>query len=211
MPSIPTAKLDHWKAAQIESELDGVQAARGNLSMAEKLAQKLDVAAYQTDKAAIEAEIVAAEKAGAKNFCPYNTLTASSAGTIINDQPISLPAGTYILTFKHTATAGSTAFRFSYNGTSVQSFTVNNTDTGSKIREFTLDSEVNQFRVYTAVANTYTEVMIRQAGASAGYQPYAPTNRELYEMILALQGNRNLSVQPEALTKTEAESEDDER
>lgn len=134
------------------------------------------------------AECGALADAGAKNYCPYNTITATGSGTVVNDQPINLQAGTYILTFKHTATTGSTAFRLSYNGTSVESFTVNNTDTGTKSREFTLSSVANQFRVYTSIANTYTEVMIRRKEISdASYQPYAPTNRELYEMILALQ------------------------
>lgn len=189
MPEMPRTKFNSpWTVANIEAELNGTKAARGNLTMSEKLEQKVETSLYSTDKTALDAEIAAVANAGAKNYCPYNTITATGSGTIINDQPINLPAGTYILTFKHTASTGSTAFRLSYDGTSVESFTVNNSDTGTKSREFTLASAANQFRVYTSISNTYTEVMIRRKEvADATYQPYAPTNRELYEMILALQ------------------------
>lgn len=189
MPDMPRTKFNSpWTVANIEAELNGTKAARGNLTMSEKLEQKVETSLYSTDKTALDAEIAAVANAGAKNYCPYNTITATGSGTIINDQPINLPAGTYILTFKHTASTGSTAFRLSYDGTSVESFTVNNSDTGTKSREFTLASAANQFRVYTSISNTYTEVMIRRKEvADATYQPYAPTNRELYEMILALQ------------------------
>ena len=127
-----------------------------------------------------ETNVVA--NAGAKNLCPYNTLIATASGTVVGDQPINLPAGTYILSFKRTATSGSTAFRFLYNGASVHTFTVYNSGSASKSMEFTLSSAANQLHVYTSIANTYTEMMIRRKEVTdATYQPYAPTNSELYE------------------------------
>lgn len=170
------------------SETDGVITASAETMDAAPTAESDKAVKSGGVKNYVDTECGAIADAGAKNYCPYNTITATGSGTVVNDQPINLQAGTYILTFKHTATTGSTAFRLSYNGTSVESFTVNNSDTGTKSREFTLSSAANQFRVYTSIANTYTEVMIRRKEVSdATYQPYAPTNRELYEMILALQ------------------------
>lgn len=170
------------------SETDGVISATSETMDAAPTAESDKAVKSGGVKMYVDTECGAIADAGAKNYCPYNTITATGSGTVVNDQPINLQAGTYILTFKHTATTGSTAFRLSYNGTSVESFTVNNTDTGTKSREFTLSSVANQFRVYTSIANTYTEVMIRRKEITdATYRPYAPTNRELYEMILALQ------------------------
>ena len=135
-----------------------------------------------------QVEINYAINTGCKNYCPYNDLTATQAVTILNDQPINLPAGTYTLTFNYTATSGSSSFRFLNSGTSILNFTVNNTSAGTASREFTLDTDVNQLRLYTSIANSYTNVMIRSKDVrNATFKPYAPTNRELYEMILQLQ------------------------
>ena len=124
---------------------------------------------------------------GSKNQCPYNNLSAAAAGTLVNDQPINLQAGDYIITYSHTANTGATSFRLLYNGTTIETFIINNTDTGYKSRSFSLESEVNQVRVYTSVANDLTNIMIRNALLpDASYMPYVPTNRELYDMIQAL-------------------------
>ena len=124
---------------------------------------------------------------GSKNQCPYNNLSAAAAGTVLNDQPINLPAGNYIMTYDFTATTGASSFRFSHDGTSVLSLTVNNQST-SLPRSFTLDSDVNQIRLYTSVANDITNIMIRNANIPDDtFMPYVPTNRELYEMLLAMQ------------------------
>lgn len=126
-------------------------------------------------------------KTGSKNLCPYNTLSASSAGLILNDQPINLQAGDYILSFSQTATTGSSSIRLLYDGTSIINFTINNDNTPDKTRFFTLSSPVNQYRIYTSVPNDYTDMMIRDAAIpDPSYQPYAPTNKVLYDMILAL-------------------------
>lgn len=124
---------------------------------------------------------------GSKNQCPYNNLSASAQGTLVNDQPIYLPAGDYIITFSHTATTGATSFRLLYNGATIATFGINNTDTGYKTRSFSLESEANQIRVYTSVANDITNIMIRNANIPDDtFMPYVPTNRELYDMIQAL-------------------------
>ena len=144
-----------------------------------------------------QVEINYAINTGCKNYCPYDNLIATQATTILSDQPINLPAGTYILTFTYTATTGSSSFRFLNDGTSILNFTVTNTSSGKASKEFTLDTDANQLRLYTSVANTYTDVMIRSKDVrNATFKPYAPTNRELYEMILALQSSLGLrSVQ----------------
>lgn len=61
------------------------------------------------------------------------------------------------------------------------------------------DTTLTDVRLVVYISNGYTannlvfKPMIRQAEIKDGtFQPYAPTNRELYEMILALQNGRSL-------------------
>lgn len=136
------------------------------------------------DNAAQQSIIDYLTNTGAKNYCPYDGFTASAAGTAINDQPIDLPAGEYIITFDYTETTGSNSIRFLDSGTSIVNFTINNTTAGKADRQFTLSAAANQIRFYTGVANTVTKLMIRPAAITdSTFQPYAPTNRQLYELI----------------------------
>lgn len=121
---------------------------------------------------------------GAKNYCPYDGFTATASGTVINDQPITLSADDYIISFDYTAISGGSSIRFLDNGNSITSFTINNTATGKADRLFNLPSQANQIRFFTNTANTVTNLMIRPAIITSDtFVPYAPTNRELYELI----------------------------
>ena len=145
-------------------------------------------------KTYVDTECGALAALGAKNLCPYSATSAiAERATPIDNQPINLPAGTYIMSYTQTATTGASSIRFSYNGISVTNFTVNNDSTLTKSKEFTLASPANQIKLYSSVVNDYTEIMIRRKEVSdATYQPYAPTNRELYEMILEVQSQNSV-------------------
>lgn len=146
------------------------------------------VKAYvDAETTARQAECGAVANLGAKNMCPYNsfsaTATSGTGATPVNDQPINLPAGTYILTYTQTATTGASSIRFSYNGTSVLNFTINNDSTLTKEKEFTLASAANQIKVFSNAINNYSNFMIRPKAISDDtYVPYAPTNKELKEL-----------------------------
>lgn len=113
---------------------------------------------------------------------------SSSVSLTINDA-VQLPQGDYVLldgSGVSSSTLNITLFRnaSTWTGTTATNgkfeFTANGTDT-------------YYCRIYvnTAVDNvTFKPMIIPKAAYDAGftdYQPYAPTNRELYEMILALQ------------------------
>ena len=97
---------------------------------------------------------------GAKNLCPYSGFVASAKGTYINDQPINLPAGTYVISYNTTASSGSINFRFLFDGTSVAYKTISNDSAGNIDTEITISSDCNQIRVYTNNATTITNLMI---------------------------------------------------
>lgn len=140
-----------------------------------------------------QVEINYAINTGCKNYCPYNDLTATSAGTLINKGTINLPAGTYKLTYHVTATSGSVAVRLLKNDSSLWNETISNGSGGNIQTTITIADDANQITFYSSVANVITNIMIRSSDVrNATFKPYAPTNRELYEMILQLQSAAGL-------------------
>lgn len=212
MATVPSATFTHT-AEEIDAAVDAVadKASQADLeALAEAVEGKQDALTFDSTptansdnpvkskgiKSYVDAETTARQaecnvlaNAGAKNLCPYNTASVAVANrAAIDDQPINLSAGTYIISYTQTATSGSSSIKFSYNGTSVVTFPISNDSTPEKEAEFTLPSAANQIKIFTNVVNSYSNIMIRRKEISdATYQPYAPTNRELYEMILALQ------------------------
>ena len=100
MPDMPRTKFNSpWTVENIEAELNGTKNARGNLSMTEKLAQKVETSTYATDKTAIDAEIAALTPAaikavdeGAKNVCNWSASTSTISGvtfTMNDDKTVS--------------------------------------------------------------------------------------------------------------------------
>lgn len=123
-----------------------------------------------------DSEIDYTVNTGAKNYCPYNNLTSDSAGTIIDKQPINLPAGTYLLSCSVTASTNSIAVRLLKDGTSLWNKTISNTG-GSIVEEITITDNANQITFYTGVANTISNIMIRSAVITdTTFQPYALPN-----------------------------------
>lgn len=178
------------------SETDGVISATAETMDTTPTASSTKAVTSGGVKTYVDAETTARQaecnvlaNAGAKNLCPYNTASVAVANrAAIDDQPINLSAGTYIISYTQTATSGSSSIKFSYNGTSVVTFPISNDSTPEKEAEFTLPSAANQIKIFTNVVNSYSNIMIRRKEITdATYQPYAPTNRELYEMILAMQ------------------------
>ena len=140
-----------------------------------------------------QVEINYAINTGCKNYCPYNDLTATSSGTLVNKGAINLPSGTYKLTYHVTATSGSVAVRLLKNDSSLWNETISNGSGGNIQTTITIADDANQITFYSSVANVITNIMIRSSDVrNATFKPYAPTNRELYEMILALQSSLGL-------------------
>jgi hypothetical protein len=125
----------------------------------------------------------------ADNTILVNGSQPSSAVSLTINDAVQLPQGDYVLLDGYGASSSTlniTLFRntSTWTGTTATNgkfeFTANGTDT-------------YYCRIYvnTAVDNvTFKPMIIPKAAYDAGftdYQPYAPTNRELYEMILALQ------------------------
>lgn len=214
MADIPQTRFNSpWTVANIEAELNGVKAARGTATLSEALEAKEDAAAYAIDKAALDEEIAAIADAGAKNVLKTLRASGSSAtgltytlnsngtytlgGTTTSNANISsvctladIPESYVGKTVKLTG-AYSTDIRLSvYNGNTQTEYT----DNGDGV-EFTVTSAMRS-TPYTIrlLVNSGTDCsgkvikpMLRLASIKSDtFTPYAPTNRELYEMILAL-------------------------
>ena len=118
---------------------------------------------------------------GSKNYCLYDSFTTTGAETVLDKGVINLPAGTYILSYKVTATTNSCAFRLLKDDTSLWNKTISNT-TGTISEEFTITDNANQFTIYTAVANTISDIMIctkSEWKVSQEYEPYGLSNPDL--------------------------------
>lgn len=129
--------------------------------------------------------------------------------------PISLPAGDYILStaisgYSKATGAPDTSMRLRMSattsgGTNIVLQTV--TGNGFMSVPFTWTGGTLYLQFYsdynaTTYANSFAaeNTMIRRAEITdSTYAPYAPTNRELYEMILALQSGRSVQSAPSSL------------
>jgi hypothetical protein len=125
---------------------------------------------------------------GSKNLFSVNTVIFSGQG-IGEVFPVNIPAGDYMFSCNCSATTlTSHLYFFDKNGTELlhQPFTNNN----NKKISITVATQVAFARIDSDVQNTISNIMLCTAedyAISPKFVPYAPTNRELYEMILALQ------------------------
>lgn len=180
------------------------------------LADKVDTTTYTAGQAAQDAEISYSINTGAKNLLLYNgygsgatngvTYTINTDGTItVNGTPQgTAPSYTEIklngnsvnisrFCDGHHILSGCPA---GGSDTSYRMYAARSTysrfDYGDGV--LLTETALSDVRLVIYIANGYTanniifKPMVRRADiADAAYQPYAPTNRELYEMILALQ------------------------
>lgn len=180
------------------------------------LAGKVDTTTYTAGQAAQDAEISYSINTGAKNLLLYNgyasgatngvTYTINTDGTItVNGTPQGT-APSYIEIQLNGNAVNISRFCDGHHilsgcpaggsDTSYRMYAARSTysrfDYGDGV--LLTETAMTDVRLVIYIANGYTanniifKPMVRRADiADAAYQPYAPTNRELYEMILALQ------------------------
>lgn len=163
-------KQDELTTAQLDAVNSGITA--------EKLT---------ADEAAL-AEVV---DGGAKNLSTVSSgiISNSGGGFPISSTPITVPIGTYIVSFKFSGNATRGSVQFRSGSTAIDSLSFNMAPLVSVQIEITSDT-IDNFNLYSNSTATISEFMICTAAdwdVSKKYVPYAPTNRELYEMIQALQ------------------------
>lgn len=195
-------------AKDIDDNIDEVQAARGG-----KSSLNARLSAIIADR---ETEVGAVADLGAKNLLrntnsPGETTIRTVPFTVNDDGSIDVAAGTVTggnadLHINANAESGLTVgdtyiLSGCPDGGSASGYRLNisgkGADTGSGL-EFTYDG--GTIDVYIRISSGYTiqedihfEPMIRRAEIkSSTFRPYAPTNRELFEMVLAMQSGRSL-------------------
>lgn len=216
---------------EVDDNIDEVVAARGSEeSLSARLADI--VSDFETDQQRQETEIGVVAAMGAKNLLQFNgygtgaengvTYVINSDGTItVNGTPQGT-SPSYI-ELKLNGNAANIA-RFCDGHHILSGCPAGGSDTAYRMYaarggysrfdygDGVLLTETTQtdVRLVVYIANGYTanslifKPMIRRAEITdSTYAPYAPTNRELYEMILALQSGRSLqSVSPASLMQT---------
>ena len=114
-----------------------------------------------------------------KNLTSWTGGTTSTDGSFVGGiQQLSLPAGTYTISFETTATTGRCSVDFLDDSASVGTVNFDNT-TGRISGNITIPSAATRFRFYTLKACTVTNFQITKAGEDTSYTPYALSNAEL--------------------------------
>lgn len=177
--------------------------------------QQRQDAAISAEETARKAECAVLAEAGQKNAfdidettttysCTYthadNVLEISGTAAYARvAYPITLPKGQYIFTATVDSVSTSARVRFntaSASGGSEVAADINFSAAGDISRAITLTSDTTFYIMFYSKATsgsesssaTFSKIMVRRAEITDDtYAPYAPTNRELYEMILALQ------------------------
>jgi hypothetical protein len=114
-----------------------------------------------------------------KNLSPWSGGTASADNTyVVQNEPITLPAGTYLISYLTTATSGRAEVQFRNDSASVGSVTLDN-QRGRVSGTVTLTSAATNMLMFTMRACTVSEFMVSPTTMDATYQPYALSNAEL--------------------------------
>jgi hypothetical protein len=140
-----------------------------------------------TPISANRAALIEIVDSGAKNLSQWNAGTGS--GTIGSRVPISTNGGNFIISFLSSASTGyiTLGLKDANDGT-VAAVQINNS--GTKLQEVEIPSNVVYFNVVSSVNASYSNFMICTKAAwdiSHAFQPYRPTYQELYEMVIAIQ------------------------
>ena len=122
---------------------------------------------------------------GAKNLSEWaGGTTETDDSFVVQNEPITLKKGTYVISFDTTADSGSCEVVFSDANDNVGSHTFDNTSSSTLSSEITLTADAIKFNLFTTKAATITNFMICTKaawGISHQYQPYRPSYQELYE------------------------------
>ncbi len=189
------------------------------LNYAKRQELNAEIAERTAGFAAHEAAFTAVTAAGAKNLLE-NTNAAGTIAirnlqfTVNGDGSVDVAAGTSTggnadLHINANAESGLTVgdtyiLTGCPDGGSSTGYRVNISGKGADIGNgFAFTYDGGQIDVYIRISSGYTvtdslhfEPMIRRAEITDGtFRPYAPTNRRLYEMLLALQSGASVSVQ----------------
>lgn len=111
-----------------------------------------------------------------KNLSPWSGGTASADNTyLVRNEPITLPAGTYLVSYLTTATSGRAEVQFRNDSVSVGSVTLNH-QSGRVSGTVTLTSAATNMSMFTMRACTVSEFMVSPTTMDTTYQPYALSN-----------------------------------
>ena len=130
---------------------------------------------------------------GAKNLSEWaGGTTETDDSFVVQNEPIALKKGTYVISFDTTADSGSCEVVFSDANDNVGSHTFDNISSSTLSSEITLTADAIKFNLSTTKAATITNFMICTKaawGMSHEYQPYRPSYQELYEQTETNESN----------------------
>lgn len=175
------------------SSTNAVQNRTVNAALALK-AKSSDLSAESQARAAADSKfqeaLVVIIDSGPKNRMPVNSgTTPAGSGYFVQELPIVLPAGDWVLTMKRTGNMTTSIALKAADNTELFRVTrgagVNNI-----VQEFTISAEARYISIYVGNSIQVSDVMITtdaEYQISDAYVPYRPSWVQLYEMIQNLQ------------------------
>lgn len=147
-----------------------------------------------TPISANRAALIEIVDSGAKNLSQWNAGTGIN--TIGSRVPISTNGGNFMISFRSSASTGyiTLGLKDANDGT-VAAVQINNS--GTKIQEVEIPSNVVYFNVVSSVNAEYSNFMICTKaawGISHAYQPYRPSYQELCARVAALENRGNVNA-----------------
>lgn len=128
------------------------------------------------------------DSTGAKNRLSVNSgTTGSGNGYFVQDLPITLEPGDYVWKMTRTGDTSTSFVVRAADDTELARIT-RGAGVTDIVSEFSISGKAAKVSIYVGYSVTITDAMICSAAAYAvsnAYAPYAPTNAELYAMILA--------------------------
>jgi hypothetical protein len=143
---------------------------------------------------------------GAKNFSSVSSgiISNSGGGFPIQTTPITVPIGTYIISFRFSGNATRGSVQFRSGSMAINTLSFNMVPLVTVQIEISSDT-IDNFNIYSNGTATISEFMICTAedyAVSPKFVPYRPSWQEMWEMIQALQNGTRSAP---ALAKAEPE------
>ncbi|MBO7212270.1 MAG: hypothetical protein J6V44_14890 [Methanobrevibacter sp.] len=136
-----------------------------------------------------ESEINAIAQAGSKNICPIGTETHSSEIGFGTEYSFPIPEGAYIISLTGTMVAPIQFNVYSESGTRIALVDIHTIQEAEAGIRFVLNDNASKCKFWYDTSDNYTlsNIMIRDANITDNtFQPYSPTNRELYNSFCEL-------------------------
>lgn len=108
-----------------------------------------------------------------KNLCDFSDSTITEASYVINNEPLFLPAGTYILSFDFSGTSNTASFRIDDNNGNAVFTTSKTMISGKNTVQITLSQMGYYMKLFSNATGAYSNFQIEKGSTETAYEAYS--------------------------------------